>query len=236
MPYDFIKMVPYTVDYSNLEYELHSLKPFLKNLSWNKKYIDDWIARLKKSESLTLTQMSSKEERQHYLLARLEEPEVFQSTIYIGSNTFLLHFRISPLRQLLSEAPEVPTESIPISEFVNSTSILWNKETGLGCRPLSEPIIAIPYPVGDYRLLVVDGNHRLSMHIETNSSDISVCCVSGNTLINYSLFASPFDKYFYAMFIELRGAKMSADSGESDNDILNKSMLYNPDNKFNYML
>lgn len=231
MPFDFCKMQPYTVDYSDFKTALLSFEQFLGSRNNQVQHIENWIKTIQKLDDSIVSQLDSKEAKANMLRARVTDPELFCIPLSLGKNLFQIHFRVSPLKQLLLEYPGFI--EIPATEFLGNL-VRWTKEESLGNTPLSVPIIMVPYPIGNHKYLVIDGNHRLSVHLAVGSKIVPAHVLAGKMLIDNSLFACGFDKYLYGMFLEFQCAKECFDSGISDIDILSNSLLHSRDNLFHY--
>ena len=235
MPYDFYNMQSYSIDYADLLNNLLSLSPILKSPLTQKQYIEKWISTLSYYDESIIKTMNNPQEVQNYIIGKQSEPEVFQIPIYVGKNEILLHYRITPLLQLLDYHKVNNTMEIEIEEFLSDDLIKWTQESQLGKAPIDKPIIVAPFPIGHYKVVVVDGNHRLSQSIKSGRKSISAISLAAKTFIDSNLFSCSFDKLVYTMFIEFQCAKACYDKDMSDDSILQLSYLFTNDTKFHHV-
>lgn len=230
MPFDFYEMSPYTIDYNDLKKELLLLPQLLSDCVLHQKYINKWVSTLQHHDKIVVGQMNTPEKLEKYLRRNQQEPEFFQVPVYLGKNTFQLHFCIASLIQILKKYSYVKPIDIALSDITKSDSVQFTKQNSLGNRSIDEPIILAPFPIGSRSWLVIDGNHRLSEHIKRNSATISAFSLNGAFLTCNQLLASSYDQFLYAMFLELRHTFELSREGKNDAFIWSQSFLQTQDN------
>ena len=236
MPYDFYKMKSYSIDYSSLLNTFLSFPTFMQSADLQKQYITKWLSVLSDYDKSIVEIMTNPNEVKKYILLKQTEPEVFQIPIYFEKNTLLLHFRITPLLQMLDYHKQaIETTEIDTNEFITDDKIKWTKESKPGKAPIDMPIILAPFPIGHYSSVVVDGNHRISQIIKTQRKCVSSITLAAKTFIDAELFACGFDKLLYTMLIEFQCAKACHDKGMSDNEIIQLSYLNTNDGTFHHV-
>lgn len=215
MPYNFREMRPYSIDYEDLEKALLAIVMPRSPIAGEDKeairdFIQGWIRHLQWCDWVVTNQMEASGAIDMYLRGQSSEPEIFQTTVYIGNNAISLAFRISPIRQALF-GQRARAEDVPIRQLIEEEKALWTEEPSPSTHPITDPLIVAPFPVGGKKLLVIDGNHRLSMAIKQKAESIPVYFVSAKTLIDQPLFSSWFDQSFYAMLTEVNKISNSPD-------------------------
>lgn len=236
MPFDFYEMNAYTVNYEDLQTTLLSFGALLSSRTLQVQFMNDWIKQLNRLDAAIVRRMNSPRAKQDYLRNKLNEPEVYQVPVFLGSNTFQLLFRISPLLQMLSSTPDVKPTKLLASTFTADATVHWDRLNTMGKTPPQIPIILVPFPIGTHRYLVIDGNHRLSVNISKHTDVISAYILAGRTLIDSHLLSCEFDRYLYAMILEFQSCKLLFDAGASDADILSQSMLRRKIGQFSFSI
>lgn len=230
MPYNFCEMYPFEIDYKDLEATLLSFPAHFQTSQDKElfcRYIGNWIQVLQESDRTIVKQMATPGMVNKLFQMKLSEPETFQIPIQLGNNTIFLSFRVSPLRRTLSQQPTKP-ENVLISQLLENEKTRWQQEPSLGLHPVTEPIIVVPFPVGNDNQLVIDGNHRLSMLIKQNAKTVPVYSVSSQTLIMNGFLSSIFELQLYTLIIELRSISVYINQGVSAKKIISSSLLYSP--------
>jgi len=202
MPFDFLNYRHYSINYSNLFNELNSQK-FLSDENIQIQYLEKWMEALEYHDDIIKNELKTQESILKLRLKLQSEPEIFQLPVNHKNMDVLLHFRASIANGIF---PKSEGQFIPLDEFVRKKSqFKWTPvETNVDAYSNSkEPIIVVPFLNNQYKYLVIDGNHRLTYKTKNNIDDIHALGISEQTVIEFSLFSSTFDKFYYIMFNEL---------------------------------
>ncbi|HAT4296236.1 TPA: hypothetical protein I9071_002639 [Clostridium perfringens] len=205
MPFDFINYKQYKIDYESLFNEFNSYK-ILNDKYLQEYYIKTWLNYLIRADNTILNETKNKIDILRISSLLIDEPEIFQQPLYYKDNNILIHFRISVLNSLISE--EIKQKfSIVIKrdEFTNKKSdIYWTKVNldEKNYKFVDEPVILVPFLMGNKDSLIIDGTHRITYSIK-NNKDINILPLSQTHLVENNLFSSGFDKLFYIMNNEL---------------------------------
>ena len=204
MPFDFCSYRHYSINYSKLFDDINS-KEILNNKVIQTELIKRWMESLESEDKTLSNQLKTKEDISRISLLLQSEPEVFQIPMYHKDNTILLHFRASIANQIFSKEYE-KAELIDLNEFIKeNSSIMWTPAEANDKSRLDSqnPIIMVPFISGQYRALVIDGNHRLTNMVKHNINNVHALYASEQTVIECKLFSSGFDKLYYIMNNEL---------------------------------
>lgn len=234
MPYNFCEMYPYEIDYKDLETTFRSFPvPFQtsQDKELYRSYIKKWIQVLQESDHTVVEQMAAPGMVNKLLQMKLSEPETFQIPIQLGKNTIFLSFRVSPILHALSHQNPAP-KNVPISQLLENEKTRWRQETSLGIHPVTDPIIVVPFPMGNDYQLVIDGNHRLSMLIKQNAKTVPVYYIMATPLVNKGYFSSGFERYFYALLVELNYIPEWVKRGASAKEVISRSLVNSPNDIF----
>ncbi|WP_160692576.1 hypothetical protein [Clostridium sp. C2-6-12] len=234
MPFNFTSYKHYSVNYSNLFDELNSNK-FLNDSTIQSKYLESWINTLKNSDNIITEQLKTPDSIKNLIVLLSSEPEIFQLPITYGDNELFIHFRASIANQIIPSGTK--GEHIPLNEFTKSnSSIHWTPvdENVDSYSDSKEPIIMVPFLNGQHNSLVIDGNHRVTYNVKNNIDNITEIIISEQSVIDFSLFSSGFDKMLYIMHNELNHMA-NATHRENANaiDLIKKSYLV--DKKFKFI-
>lgn len=233
MPFDFINCKHYTIDYSDLFNELNS-KRYLKDSNVQNKYLEVWIKTLMNYDRNITEQLKTKESIINMISLLQSEPEIFPYQMNYGKNEILIHFRVSIANELISS--EGKGEFVPIDEFVKEDRLIhWSpvNENVNSYSDANDPIIIVPFLHSNRSFIVIDGNHRVTYKVKNKINSISAVTISEQTVIEWSLFSSGFDKMFYIMWNEINHmAYATATENIDAMELVNKSYLVDERFKF----
>lgn len=177
MAINYISHSKYSIDWNAFRNELSSYS-ILRSSELQQEYIDSWLEKLKRIESISDEQFDS------YFNIHDICPEVLQFELDYNSNTFILHFPVTPLEKQIQNlaTPDMASEW-SLEDFTQPSSIVkWTKpEDKLPFN--SAPIILIPLISGKYyNRIVVDGNHRVDYAVRHNFKSIKAYDVDAETM------------------------------------------------------
>jgi len=177
MAINYIAKKRYPIDWNAFRKELSSYR-IMKSKILQHDYIEMWLAKLKEIESISDEQFDP-----HFDIHDICS-EVLQFELDYDSNTFMLHFPVTPLENLIKAvcSPQM-AEEWSLEDFVEPSPIVkWTTpEDKLPFN--STPIILAPLITGTYyKYLVVDGNHRVDYAVRHNSRSIKVYAVDAETV------------------------------------------------------
>ncbi|MBY6931016.1 hypothetical protein [Clostridium botulinum] len=236
MPFNFSERKHYSIDYESLFNDINS-KKILTNKRVQTEYVKAWINFLIKADQVVTEQLKTDQQilelNKHLLL----EPEIFQLPMYHENNTIVIHFRASIANQIISEFKmKKDAQLINIDEFVKKDRrILWThvNENVDSYANNQDPIIMVPFINGQYSNLVIDGNHRLTYKVKENIKSVPTLILAESSVIDYSIFSSTFDKYYYIMNNEFSYMNNESYNKNVDSyELMKKSYL--ADGKFKF--
>lgn len=204
MPFDFLKMKPYKINYDTFFEELNKNK-ILNDKMLQEAYLRKWKEVLIEHDNVLLNGLKTSEDIKNLLNKMINEPRSFQLPIEFESNEILLHFRVDPIRKFIIEN-KINGGFIDLNEFISENrSIEWNpvEEDVSHYSKNNEPIIMVPFFIGKTSHLVIDGNHRLTYKTKNKINNIHAVTIAEETVINNYMLASSFDKLYYTMHNEL---------------------------------
>lgn len=202
MPFNFLTMNHYKIDYDKLFREVNS-KPILRDKEMQFQLINKWINVLKEADKKITKQLSTERNIENLKKLMLEEPEAFQLPMHHDGNDIFLHFRISKIKESLNSSINQYSE-FDISQII-AGKINWSSiELDKNYRPnLNHPIIIIPFLNNEYDYLVIDGNHRISYCVNNNIKKIRVLCLEEEFVKENAIFSTEFDRFYYIFMNEM---------------------------------
>jgi hypothetical protein len=204
MPFDFYSYKPYSINYSTLFEQINSKRIFDNQLIQSQ-YANEWLNLLIRHDDIVVKQFSTQKQIADYQKLIRAEPEIFQHPMHFSNTNIFIHFRASIANEIvIQEKPK--SSSVCISEFIKHDTIYKWTPVGTNVDSYSSnntPIIIVPFYNGQYSFLVIDGNHRLTYKTKNNKPNIDVLIFSEQSVINYSIFSSSFDKFYYIMHNEI---------------------------------
>jgi hypothetical protein len=234
MPFDFVKYKHYSINYTDLFDRINSNR-ILNDAYVQTHYLKRWREVLEYQDAALTNQLSTEKSIFESNLRLQSEPEIFQIPIHYINTEVLLHFRVSIANSLIVNEKS-KAQYIPLDEFIRRDgTIQWNPiDTNVDSYAnVKEPIIAVPFLINQYNLLVIDGNHRLTYKTRNNIDNIHALIISEQTVIEHSLFSSGFDKMYYIMHNEINHmADATNHQNISAMQIVQKSYL--TDGKFKF--
>lgn len=127
--------------------------------------------------------------------------EVFQYEMTINEQEMLLHFFIPVLRRYANNLQEY---EVSVSKFLSGGDITFS-ETDTWEDPISTvPIYVVPFAVGGYKGLVVDGNHRLTGAVKHKRETIKAICFPPQIVT--TALGSLFEVYIYGLVTDINTA------------------------------
>jgi len=205
MPLKFPLLKEYSIDYDGLYTEFNSHKVF-NNTLIQEKYLKTWFEILRKSDDITKSQMKDFGQKQLLLKEIMDAPEIFQIPVEYQTTKVFVHFRVSRIIEALEKVRDeanVQIQYFDTSDFVmENSNINWTK-TNDRVVLKQEPIIMVPFMIGQYQLLVIDGNHRITEYINSDISRIAVYLFDKRALVYNNWFSTSFDKMMYIFHNEL---------------------------------
>lgn len=207
MPYDFLKYHPYKIDYSNFQKNLMSA--FLSPTTKLKiKYLSTWVDILENADSKVCVDFDESFNSDINYFPSLQFYQFKMSLFNDSRNCASIHFNIDNLEEkLLLELSSSENVIVEISEFAESDSaIKWDSipnHENFAFKNNRLPILIVPFLLGQYNYLVVDGNHRLSYAINNKQNLIKAIFISLSQITEPGLFMSRFDYYFYLFNYEI---------------------------------
>lgn len=206
MPFNFLSKKHYSINYEELFNELNS-NNFLNDEYVQSAYLSRWIEALMNADKIISEELKTKESIMKLSLSLQTEPEIFQIPMYHENITIPIHFRASIANRIIfREEKNKQAHLIDIKEFTKENSaIKWTpvNENVDSYKNAQDPIIMVPFLNGNYNYIVIDGNHRLTYKVHNNINNISAIAIAEQSVIDYSLFSSVFDKLYYIMSNEI---------------------------------
>lgn len=93
----------------------------------------------------------------------------YQTPITYGNDTFYLTFDIDKAKSF-AQSGKLTKHQFEVTELINRLSNF--QPLTVGKRSIAEPLIVAPFPLAEGRLLLIDGNHRLSVALKYNVKHI----------------------------------------------------------------
>lgn len=232
MPFDFINLKTYSIDYDTLFESLKTV-PFLENQDWKEQYLSYWKKVLIDLDANAIETFNTPEKISDYnrRIHEAKETEIFQQEFTFSTSKVKVyfHYRISIIFQILAatystgSAPE-----IELADFTNqNTPIKWSKVPVNKNRKFNnEPVFLVPFLNGQYKELLIDGNHRVSQAIELGKKKIKAFPFHESSVIDFELFCHRFDLFLYVFQNEINHfANHKAYNKMTDEELLEKSYL-----------
>lgn len=239
MPFDFLKLQPYSINYEILFNELKSA-PILSSQNLKEQYLDIWKEALIESDKIVEEAFNTpvKVRKLQNRVLNKNETEIFQDTFYFGAShvKVYFHYRVSAIVNCLMNINyNLQIEKLPLEEFSKpNSSIQWSEvpiDQSLGFN--DSPIILAPFYNHPYRYVVIDGNHRLSHAKKLKKHSIDCIFLAEQTLIENNFFTTIFDKLIYIFYNELNHLANEKLIKQTPDDILLKKSFLN-DNNFHF--
>jgi len=205
MPVNNMTDKVYKVDYEAFRSELMGLPAIFADRKFHNVYIDKWIEVLKIADENTCSSFLDPRNKKLIEKENIEAPEKFQTILNYKSNQMYIHFRVSRLGQILKSSDPFGkmAQDIEINEFDKGKQMNWTSTEDV-VSIKSEPIFIVPYTIDKtYKMLVVDGNHRITDAIKRGKKTIKAYLVDANWLVQGNLFCSEFDKMLYVFQNEM---------------------------------
>ena len=228
MPFNFIDLETYQIDYKNL-FEYFKNFPILDDESLQKKYLYKWIGMIEHSDELLVSQMNSKIQIFAHQQRTKKNKNYFVQDMHYGSNIVQIQFQVDQLNTLLKMYDDnIFNQKISTENFSGDLScIQWQERKIEFCEKFNtEPIYILPFALGRKQYLVIDGNHRVTQAVQEKHSEISVIVLEEDFVIKNNIFPSEFDKLFYIFHNELsRFANNKIQNNITDVMLLDTSYL-----------
>lgn len=199
MPINLLTGEQYSVDYQKLRAEMMNLKLFHQE-DIQRRYVDTWISTLEKADRNTVKSYFSPSKQSLFLQEMQEAPEIFQTVVKMQGNEMYLHFRVSRICQTLemSGIHEDYSQDFEVEEFKEHKTINWTETVDTVKR--DDPILIVPFTIGStYKLLVIDGNHRITTAIRQDKKSIKGIVLDPTALVENQLLSTQFDIYLYVL-------------------------------------
>ncbi len=227
MPFDFIALQHYSISYTDLFNEINSHK-ILDDSNIQTEYLLLWMNKLYDLDKFITGQLSTEKSIKEMQMKLGPQREIFQSEINFNCARILLHFRVSFANQIIAPYKS-QSQHIPVEEFLKKDSeFKWTPvDTNISSySSATDPIIIVPFLNKQHKYLIIDGNHRLTYKTQNNTGNVEAIIISEQTVLDFSLFSSGFDKYYYIMNNEIdRMAYQTKHSGAKAYDLVQKSYL-----------
>lgn len=232
MPFDFIKLQPYRINYKQLFDGLKNA-PLLDNQKLKEEYLNYWLTVLKEHDKTAVKAFDTPEKIKNYQkqLLAFNEKEIFQQvfTFEPTNVNVYFHFRISIISHILSNNnQEVSPVQMELNEFSNKEShIKWSRVPIDEKQEFnSEPIFLVPFLNGKFNYLLIDGNHRVSHALDLGKEHIQGLPFSERSIIDFQLLCNSFDSLLYIFYNEMNHFANNKNRYHStDQELLNKSYL-----------
>lgn len=197
MPIDYLSNKPYCIDYQELYREIMKNR-ILKNYKLQSDYIKLWMSELQKCDKAECEQFNDIRFKELILKESIEAPEKYRYEIEYGVQKVNIFFRVSRLIQILGNPTDDMIQYFSLDEFIKDNCyIKWDK-TEIISELKTFPILMAPITVDKYiKLVVIDGNHRLTSWIKKNKKNIPCVILDGQALVDNNMFASAFSKLLY---------------------------------------
>lgn len=127
--------------------------------------------------------------------------EVFQYEMTINEQDMLLHFFVPVLRRYANNLQEY---EVSVSRFHSGGDITFSETDTWEDAISSVPIYIVPFAVGGYKGLVVDGNHRLTGAVKYKRETIKAICFPPQIVI--TALGSLFEVYIYGLITDISTA------------------------------
>lgn len=199
MPINLITGEEYNIDYQELRADMMNLELFHQE-DLQLRYVDEWISTLEKADKITVESYFDPEQQDLLFREMIEAPEVFQTVVNMQGNEMYLHFRVSRIRQTLEilGINEDYAQDFEIEDFKEHNTINWMETVDTVER--DDPILIVPFTIGrTYKLLVIDGNHRITTAIRQNRKRIKGIVFDSTALVKNHLLSTQFDLYLYIL-------------------------------------
>lgn len=206
MPFNFAKYEHYSINFTELFKEINS-KKILDDVNVQTEYLKLWKKVLVEHDAALTNQLASPRSILDLQLKLHSEPEIFQIPMNYKNTKVFLHFRVSIANKVI-ENEKSKGQRIPLDEFLRKDgTIKWTPvERSVDLHSIlnsNDPIIIVPFLSNQYNFLVIDGNHRLTYKAQNNIDEIYSLIISEQSVIDFSIFSSSFDKLYYIMHNEI---------------------------------
>lgn len=197
MPINYLTNEYYAIDYEGLYHELME-NGFLNNKCLQSDYFKLWLSELKKNDEREVEQFNNKDFRKLMLKENCEAPEKYMLEINYEVGTINIFFRVSRIIEGMGDVPEEAVQYIDSTEFLRTDRyIKWDRIRSIG-EIKKSPIILAPLTIDKYvKLVVIDGNHRLTSWIDNRKGNIPCYILDGQALVDNNMFCSSFSKLMY---------------------------------------
>lgn len=205
MPVDMLRKHIYKISYDNLYKEFDS-QQFFSDRNVQTMYLSRWFEMLKQADDNLVNDFMDKNIQKKIFQELQQAPEIFQTPIECKNATLYIHFRVSRIIEALKmcNISMIEPVEIDIEDFTLPNSYINWTETKDIVEIKQQPIIIVPFTIDEYyKLLVIDGNHRITDCINKKRKTIKAYCINEEFLIDNNLFISAFDKLLYIMMNEI---------------------------------
>lgn len=130
------------------------------------------------------------------------DEENFYTVIYLSNSEIRIHFNISKAKIISQRYTERKIPLILFSTYENNFSTF--KFTSANSLTLTNncksPIITVPYQIGGFNYLTIDGNHRITQYKLQKKETVNVVILKLNDVL--TLIKSDFEKAIYIFLYE----------------------------------
>ena len=195
---------PYAVDYSGLLNEINKLE-ILSSAQLQTEYLRRWLDYLSYLDKTTVSELRRCSIIDCGFRKAGQRVEIMQKHIFFGDVDLFVHFRTDDALKLIAEGVVSGEEGdLSCLDFIDDNRVIsWTPIERMVTRDeiTSEPIIVVPFHNYHFLFLVIDGNHRVTYHVQNNIETINSLMLHPQTLVDRNLFPSEFDKAIY-IFLE----------------------------------
>lgn len=231
MPINQITQNYYTVDYNNLWSYINTNIPLFFNFSSSQNtFFSQWITLLQRCDEQNASILQSPASLKFFQERGDSEPEIYQQEYVVGSNVFLLHYRITYMKHLLNQLSDSQATSVSSLEYASKPpQIHWHyPEDFSDIYPLNKkPVIAVEFPFSSANYLIIDGNHRIAKHLEENSSFIPTFFVHKHQVHSLKLLGMSFDLALYLFLNDIYHLTCAkAEYSPKDSQLYSMSLIH----------
>lgn len=203
MPVDITLLKSYSINYPELFKFIHQQKIF-NDPTFQKEYIEAWIDELKFADKQTLDIFDPSFDMIKFLQNLEKEGECFQQEINYSFSNVLIQYRILRLIELIKQTDYTNHISFgSYRDFSSKSRVHWTPVDSNTNIKSTFPILVVEFLSNKADSLVIDGNHRLTHYVKAKSTKIPILNINPQTLIEYDLFSTSFDKLYYIFHNEL---------------------------------
>ena len=188
MVYDYISHEEYKLDLEELVDVIRNNALLICHSKKEISFFDDWIKLLYRAYN---------EDSSRFSLENIDNSQIFQKEIFLGTQKVLLHFQVDVLDDLLKKHGN--RQNYYITELLDK-GLMYTHEDENFRTQLEKPIFIVPLPLGFYNAFVVDGNHRLSYKVAHGEKKIAAYNISPYLAV-ISL-TSKFEQYIYGIIMD----------------------------------